>query len=76
MTYTILLSGGKEVVVEHDADVQQLLSLIKSWRSQDKWVQFITTEGDHWLDSFAIQGFKPHESDTETFGGGPKPESK
>ena len=68
MTYTILLNGGKEMEVQHDSTTEQLMSLIKSWQSQAKWVQFITTGGDYWLDSLAIQGFKPHGGSTAMFG--------
>ena len=68
MTYTILLNGGKEIDVEHAANPQQMESVIKGFQGSAQWVKFITREGDYFIDSSAIQGFRPHESATATFG--------
>ena len=68
MTYTILLNGGKEIDVEHAATPTQMESVIKGFQGSAQWVKFITREGDYFIDSVAIQGFRPHESATTTFG--------
>ena len=73
MTYTILLNGGKEIDVEHAATPQQMESVIKGFQGSAQWVKFITREGDYFIDSLAIQGFRPHESATATFGEPDKP---
>lgn len=68
MTYTILLNGGREIDVDHAATPQQMEAVIKGFQGSASWVKFITPSGDWFLDSLAIQGFKPHESSTATFG--------
>ena len=73
MTYTILLNGGREIDVEHAATPQQMEAVIKGFQGSASWVKFITPTGDWFLDSLAIQGFKPHVSGTATFGD-PAPE--
>ena len=70
MTYTILLNGGKEIEVEHAATPQQMESVIKGFQGSQQWVKFITRDGDHFIDSVAIQGFRPHEASVATFGAG------
>lgn len=68
MTYTILLNGGKEIDVDHPAAPQQMESVIKGFQGSGQWVKFITLDGEWVVDSLAIQGYKPHESSTVTFG--------
>lgn len=69
MTYTILLNGGKEIDIEHAATVIQMESVIKGFQGSQQWVKFITRDGDYFIDSLAIQGFRPHASESVTFGG-------
>ena len=68
MTYTILLNGGREISVDHPATPQQMEAVIKGFQGSAQWVKFITPDGDWYLDSLAIQGFKPHDSLVVTFG--------
>lgn len=75
MTYTILLNGGKEIDIEHTATSAQLESVIKGYQGSGQWVQFITREGNYFIDSLAIQGYRPHDSATVTFGGAEPAES-
>lgn len=71
MTYTILLNGGKEIDIEHAATAVQMESVIKGFQGSQQWVKFITKGGDYFIDSLAIQGFRPHESGSATFGDKP-----
>ena len=68
MTYTILLNGGKEIEVEHPAKPDQMQHVLKSHQEQKEWVQFITEEGNYYVDTLAIQGYRPHGDGAATFG--------
>ncbi len=57
MTYTILLNGGREVEIEHDALPAQMEAVIKGYQTSGLWVKFITTGDDVIIDSNAIQGY-------------------
>lgn len=72
MIYTILLNGGGEIEVDHGSTPQQLESVIKGLQGSSSWVKFITPDGDWFLDSLAIQGYRPHDASTITFGGTPE----
>ena len=68
MTYTILLNGGKEIEADHSAKPNEMQHVIKNHQEQREWVQFITAEGNYYVDTQAIQGYRPHGDGAVTFG--------
>lgn len=71
MTYTLILNGGKEIQVDHQANPVQLEGIIKQYQGAGQWMKIFTPEGEIYLDALAVQGYRPHGGSTATFGDKP-----
>lgn len=67
-TYTLYLTGGHKIEVNHEAAPLQLEGIIKRLRTENKWLEISTPEGTIYTDAHSIVGFRPHQEGAVPFG--------